>query len=618
MTSGERKEKTGLRYRIFAFSPDGDCAFDGDKLVFAAGGATENGHFGFSVVFDDYADDSYLFMPACAYDGNRFRRVKRSYPPMYTPEEAGADCPPLMTDVPALDPDGSGVIEVTAGDMATPCVGIYDRHKKAGFLLFTEQQVKGKNIGFAVENGRITVSFPADRKAAYRSCAPWGQHPDAGIPLEKGERIETAVLVMTFAANSIPGFLDVFFSNRKRLLSGARVKNLYSEELWEIMQKHFNEDNFSGRYVAETTGVWQPGWVGGGMSSYILMRYGNALSVKHAEMTLDFLTEHQGKSGFYVGIVKNGEERDDSFGMPGMEKITMVRKSADALYFLFKHFAIPGCVPKPAWVLSARKCADAFVRLYERYGKVGQFVHCETGDLVVGCSASGAMVPAALTAAFRYFGDGRYMTVAKALAEQFYTRYLCEGYTNGGPGEILGAPDSESAFAFLESAVTLYETTRDEKYLTYAKDAAALCASWVVSYPYRFPDDSEFGRLGINTVGAVFANVQNKHAAPGICTLSGDCLYKLWKYTDDERYLDLIRDIAAFIPQCVSREDRPIYSFDDPPKKLPEGYICERVNMSDWEGVHGVGGVFCGSCWCETSLVLTYFELIKKYPDMTE
>lgn len=139
---------------------------------------------------------------------------------------------------------------------------------------------------------------------------------------------------------------------------------------------------------------------------------------------------------------------------------------------------------------------------------------------------------------------------------------------------------------------------------------ADFCSSWVVSYNFRFPQGSEFGRLGMKTVGSVFANVQNKHSAPGICTLSGDSLYKVYLWTGDERYLTLMKEITLTISQYMSREDRPIFSWDSPPRKLLPGIICERVNLSDWEGEKGVGGVFDGSCWCETSNLLVLAEVL--------
>ena len=108
----------------------------------------------------------------------------------------------------------------------------------------------------------------------------------------------------------------------------------------------------------------------------------------------------------------------------------------------------------------------------------------------------------------------------------------------------------------------------------------------------------------------MFANAQNKHSAPSLCTASGDAIYKIYKYTNNEKYLELLKDIVSFIPQCVSTDEKPIHSWGNNPKKLENGWICERVNTSDWEGPLCVGGVFYGSCWCETSLLLTYSDLI--------
>ena len=134
------------------------------------------------------------------------------------------------------------------------------------------------------------------------------------------------------------------------------------------------------------------------------------------------------------------------------------------------------------------------------------------------------------------------------------------------------------------------------------------CASWVVPYNYRFPETSEFGRLDMKTVGSVFANVQNKHSAPGICTLSGNSLIRLYQFTNDPLYLELLEDIAQTIGQYMSTGQRPVFSWSDPPVAMPEGFINERVNMSDWEGFDKVGGVFGGSCWSETANLLTIAE----------
>lgn len=586
----------------------GSCRIEDGVIRFCAETACDSAFFSLQAEFPLWEEDCYIFSPACVYNGNRFHRVVRSYPPIYCKADTGSSFVPLMTDVPALEPDGSGRIEVTAGDMATPCAGIFFRHARKAVLLFFEQEIKGRNIGCTLEKGRFTLSYPSARTDSYRFCSPHDTTPETGIAVCAGEELASRFRLITFDCADLPVFFKTYFTLRKCLLNSPRAAFAYTDELWQLMEQHFNEWNWSGEYYAEISKTWQCGWVGGGMSTVPLLTKGSELSRQRAAATLDFMTAHQTDYGFYHGIVRGGQVCDDGFEKSDLPHLHLIRKSADGLYYLFKNFA--ATAPRPAWIASARRCADAFVRLFERYGHFGQFIDNETGEILIPGSFSGVMAIGGLVRAAAFFGEERYLAAAVAAMERYYADFCVSGVTNGGPGEILSAPDSESAFALLESAVVLYEHTRDPRWLNAAEELACFCSSWVVSYAYRFPKGSEFARLGINTVGAVFANVQNKHAAPGICTLSGDCLLKLYRFTKNSAYLELLKDIAYCLPQCVSTAACPIYSWDTPPKKLPAGFISERVNMSDWEGPGAVGGVFYGSCWCETSLLLSFTELM--------
>src|SRR5260370_5059067 len=116
------------------------------------------------------------------------------------------------------------------------------------------------------------------------------------------------------------------------------------------------------------------------------------------------------------------------------------------------------------------------------------------------------------------------MQVATAGGDSYYEHYVKVGLSTGGPGDICQCPDSESSVGLLESCVVLYEMSGNRKWLQYASEMAHQCATWMVSYDFQFPEHSLFGRLGMHSAGAVFANAQNKHGAPGICTLSGSSL----------------------------------------------------------------------------------------------
>lgn len=565
--------------------------------------------------------DEFVFLPACCYDGNRFRSLKKEYPPMFDEKEVSVDMPVTVTDIIRLHEDGSGRIEVTTGDVSVPCIGLFSKKAKKAVLLFTMQEIRGENLGLTYENGVMGIQFPHYRQGRQYRAFCMKEISDEGRCFEAGEQIEIPYCLFEFECQNIEDFYQFFFERRKCMGMDDTLPEVQSfKQQFEIQREKFNRYNWreNGRFYGvgitdEGTQVWQPGWVGGGMSSYALMKLGGELEWERGMDTLRHLFRTQAESGLFHGVVGgDGNMCNDGFGSESAKNWVLIRKSADVLYFLFKHFKLiqeRGEKIPEEFVVGTRRLADRFVMLWEKYGQFGQFVDIESGEIAAGGTTSAGIAPAGLAEAYGFWKEEKYLRVAKESAEQYFKRDVSKGYTTGGPGEILQGPDSESAFGLLESYVKIYEVTGEEKWLHYAVVTANLCSSWVVPYNFIFSSNSEFRRLGMKTVGSVFANVQNKHSAPGICTLSGNSLYKVYQWTKDGRYLQMLREISLTISQYMSRMDRPIYSWDERPEKLLPGVICERVNMSDWEGVGKVGGVFNGSCWSEVSNLLMLAEV---------
>lgn len=595
----------------------------------------KNAYLELTYTFDiEITGEEYVLFPGCCYKGNQFLSLKRDYPPMFTEKEADVNMETIITDVPRLAQDGSGSIQVTTGDVSVPCVGLFSPEEQRAVFLYTIQQLDGRNLGLSYENGKIGISYPHMRTEKIYRWPFMQAGADEGMDFRKGQVLRIPYKVIEKPCRNMEEFYQIFFENRKCMgMDCSRPLVLPFEEQARIQIEKFNQMNWreeGGFYgvgtVEEPGQMWQLGWVGGGMSSYALMKLGGELEWRRGIRTLEHIFHTQLESGLFIDE-SDSSGRASKEGTVVSDKWHLMRRSGDTLYFLLKHFRLMEekntAIPE-RFIRGTRKLADRLVQIWEKYGQFGQFADRYTGEIIVGGSVSGAMIPGALASAWQYFKEQEYLQTAKAGAEMFYREFAAKGYTTGGPGEILQCPDSESAFALLESCVVLYEVTKEEKWLDYSVHMANLCSSWVVSYNYEFPAGSEFYRLGMKTVGSVFANVQNKHSAPGICTLSGDSLYKLYQWTKDSRYLELAKDITLTISQYMSTDERPIYSWDVPKdasllkddsikaerEKLPQGYICERVNMSDWESKRCIGGVFNGSCWAETSNLLALAETI--------
>ncbi len=593
-----------------------------------AGGASSQAGAALRIPFSRWSSDVFVMVPAAAYNGNRFRVLPAKYPPFYDASfEGKPNLPVTITDVPRLTlGDGPSKMELTTGDMATPAFAAYFPAAGKGLLVLFGQATELGNSGLTLEesadrtSAALLISAPAVRERRYgdmRLASSADRAPD----LKEGDAISLKARILVFDCESIPGLYRVFFAHRKDMTPASEPANRipFSEAL--RMQRDWQNDpaerwKESGGYYKNGNGDSpfgniQIGWVGGLMQTYPLLLGGDALSAGRVNRTMNVVWDRMvGRSGFLHGIYKDGQVYGDNFDqMETRRSVAMIRKNADALAFMVKQLdALKRrsrvAVIRSAWEDRTRALATAFVKLWNLNGELGQLVDVDTGQIVISGSTAGAAAPAALVRAWRYFDDPRYLRIAELAAEAYYQRDVARGFTTGGPGEILQCPDSESAFALLESFVLLYEAGKDKKWLAYAEDTAALCSSWVVSYDYAFPAGSTLARRGARSTGAVWASVQNKHAAPGICTSSGDFLLKLYRDTGDVRYLELLKDVSRAALEFMSTSRRPLGSDRD-------GYISERVNLSDWEGPENVGdNIHWGSVsWCEVAVMLTAVEI---------
>lgn len=579
-----------------------------------------------------WSREVFVMLPAAAYNGNRYPSRPYQYPPVVQePADIGPDAPVLVSDVPRLNhQDGQpSRLQLLTGDLTTPAICFHNPRTGEAAILLTEQ-------GSAFGNHGLTVEESADRSSAVlRLEAPGVRRDtlytmvntatpswDRGADWAAGEVVTLRFRLYRFPATDVQALYDRFAAVRKDLSGPVTLKHqLPFSAAFAITEEKYQRENWceEGYYRIGTHDAaaackyqdWQVGWVGGGMVPAAFLIAGQAESRQRAVRNLDWMfTRAQLPSGLISVMYSQGTHSGDGFDFPGTDRWYMTRKQSDALYFLIKTFHVlhnqDAAWRLPAlWEAGTRRLADRLVDTFRRFGQLGQYLDCETGDVVVGGSTAAAMAPGALALAGQYFRQPAYTETAEALARHLDERDVRAGVTTGGPGEILKCPDSESAFAMLESFVVLYEVTGKAHWLARAEAMAAQCLTWCASYDYAFPPASPFGRLDMRAAGSVWANVQNKHSAPGICTLSGDALFKLFRYTGNRLWLDQIQETAHNLTQYLSRVDRPV---GEPPAMRP-GYLCERVNFSDWEGRENIGGNLFGSCWPEASLLLTATEL---------
>ncbi|SDE10612.1 glycoside hydrolase family protein [Niabella drilacis] len=590
-----------------------------------SGGQVKEAAVGVNFPFDDWSVNNFVLVPSAVYNGNRFEVKNASYPPYwYNRDEWRLDMPTTTTVLPSLSKyENYSKIEMTTGSASTPLMAFYAPEKKMGWIVLTTQGNQLGDHGMFIEEDKslskavFSITSPAVRIKRTIIGSGFTNSGDKAAEWNTGDKASIRFRVYTFPVSSIQGLYKRFLEVRKDLNKATRREELPFSATWNIMNDLLQQDRWDSSinmYCLSKPGtgstwnyIWQLGWCGGGQVTLPLFMQGTGNVRERVLKNLDVVfSRSQAPSGLFNAYGNGTQFASFGFGSAFKNNETFIRSQGDWLYMAqrqFREIEAAGESIPAHWASGLKKQADRFVSIWKKYRQFGQFADVITGDICIGGSTAGAIVPGGLALASQTYRNQEFLRVAQASCRKYYQDYVLKGYTTGGPGEILSAPDSESAFALFESFMTLYEVTGSKEWLRYASDLLPICASWTVSYDFRFPENSAMGKIGARSCGAVWASVANKHGAPGICTWSGDSFLKYYRATGDERAAELIADIAHGFPQYISRADRPV-------GKMPPGGVCERVNLSDWEGKNNIGGNIFASCsWVETAALLTVTQL---------
>ena len=554
--------------------------------------------------FTNWSTDNYILVPSMIYGGNRFRILPIGYPPyIHNEKDRPPDMPITVTNIPHLNPDGSHAkIELNTGNVATPMLSFFNPEEKRGFILLTEQDTRFGNNGLFIEedagpkseNKSITfvVSAPGVREERYVMCGRTASG-DHGAEWETGNNVTLRFKIFNFKAADITVFYEKVFDVRKAL-SG---KNTYScvtpySAAADLILEHHNthkwfENDYTAYYCNRPGDVnpysYQIGWSGIPVFSFPNLISETPERLRRVCLSLNNMVfKSQGKTGLFHAINLNGEIFGDPHGrMAERPAIAMTRRSMDALYFGLQTFDLMKKrghteMIKPEWEKSLHTCADGLLKVWNDYGQFGQFIDVDNGEMEINGSTAGCAAGSALALASKYFNEPKYLDVAEAATKMYYERDFLKGYAGGGAAEILQSPDSEAPWDMVESCMILYDVTGKTEWLKRAEFAAHILATWMVSYDYSFPKGSAMDKAGTHAAGSIFASSQNNHSAPGYYILSGDCMLKLFRATGDKRFAGMYKDQSHNVVQYVGAPNNPL--------RKENGFVTERVQLSDWEG----------------------------------
>ncbi|WP_218127733.1 hypothetical protein [Niabella drilacis] len=567
-----------------------------------------------AIDFGNWDVSNYVMIPASVYNGNRNRIVTRGYNEGVDRSDLyRKDLPQTTTSLPQLSPNAGELsrLEINISNTATPAVCIYDRRKGLGFVLLCDQGIMVKDQvidhGLILEENKsrtqatLVVSAPGVRERKPEFIG-FSKSPDRGITWSPGDAHTIKLRLYKFKAKDIPGFLNTFSKIRKDLTGKNQPRQLVPfSAINQIMTRNIDKRYYEGKfsfYCPENADWISFGWIGGLINTFPMLALNDALHRERVMRTFDFgMTYGQGRSGYFWGALNKDGWPFGREAYNDRPEIVLTRKNADVLYWMVKQFELMraqghAAFIKADWEWRIRKLADAFVKTWKEEGQWGNDLDHETGKVAVYNSSGGVMAIAGLALASRYYHNPEYLRVAEAAAAYYYKNFALTGMTTGACADILQNADSETAIAFTTALMTLYEFTGKPVYLRQSRDLANLAATWTTSFDYRLPAYTALAKLGAKLTGAVWASTQNKHGAPGFCTQSGDALFRIYRSTGEQRYAELLYDIAHAYAEGIQ----------------PNGHITERLTYCDADsrGSRGDGGK---TGWNETNGALMSLEI---------
>lgn len=142
-------------------------------------------------------------------------------------------------------------------------------------------------------------------------------------------------------------------------------------------------------------------------------------------------------------------------------------------------------------------------------------------------------------------GDPRYKQAAIHAAEYIWENFGKRGLFVGGASDNPNITDKEAGMLSMEAFMSLYESTKEPKWLERTKVAADFAESWIWIWNLPMPVDADNAHLhwkkGVPTVGIQGITALGAGGADEYLDWAVPSYAKLYKYTNDVHYLDVAR-----------------------------------------------------------------------------
>jgi hypothetical protein len=481
----------------------------------------------------------------------------------------------------------------------------------------------------------VVVENPCVRERRYRNCV-WQPSSDKPWRFENGEQAVVELRLSSVVAENIPSFVSAWTKERELRRKGkAPGRNspnpptpnvIPRSEATRLAIEWNNKSLWTNNAYYRTIHLNENhpreiinGWGSGNMAYWPMLVLGSDEVKYRTCKTIDYILDHgRAPGGLFYGVKLNTGTWISSDGnldsMWAMNALTP-RRTTDTIIY---GFPIADLLLSSADTDQKKlgekldkallKACEALQRVWYKEKGFPFLLDPHTEKSVWRGSHGGARALSCLVTASTRWKNPSFLKTAEEIAAQFVNTGLSIGETWGGPSDIMqGTTDNESLTALTEGLCLLYEKTKKPLHLKWATQGADLLSTWVLDEHIEFPKNSILGSNGIDPFGAMIASTQNAWGTPGMCVNSGLFLLKLYEWTGQERFMDMLSDINRVAMQMMVTENGKWGT-------LEPGQMTECSSFNDIPGDFG-HAYLRPATWPVNSMMLAEIELPSIYID---
>ena len=221
----------------------------------------------------------------------------------------------------------------------------------------------------------------------------------------------------------------------------------------------------------------------------------------------------------------------------------------------------------PDWIQWCKEFADWCLTQQRPDGSFARAYMLGTQNVAQESGATSYNVAPLFPLLTKELGDQKYLNSAIRAAEYVWQNYGCRGIFVGGAIDNPNITDKEAGMLSMEAFMSLYEATKDPKWLHRAAIAGDYAETWMWIWNCPMPEDGDNAALhwkkGVPTVGGQGITAQTAGMIDMFLDLSVPTYAKLYKYTGDAHYLEVAR-ILLHNPKAMLALPGRLYGMHGP------------------------------------------------------